>query len=420
MKADKKPLRPWPLYYTGFGGGIMITINSFLHREALDDIIRRWMYGEARPADADLLTRLVHFNHVYDSGYLELFSGLIFQEPYHKPISPRPVQLKGELKDALIADPPYRNERIDELIDDYRRNPGRFYRETPFHGTLYFHSQNGSYLGSSRIKRVRRLAEKSARRIIDRIFETIKRHADILADERARLLGIPRERLLTAPEDMTDEFLQAENRILEDLQLKRPFMDTGKKLVINDVAGIKVILEEEEQQQLMAFLNRLPDCKVIEEERHVGRYNATNLIVRYRPPRKEILARPLGWGLLSIMQGRGFSPYEARAAFIEFVDSGEEDVHLEIILSTYQEMLESEIGRCIHEDRIIEQRLRQQYRGPLARNIQCLMEYLFTYPTSRQRELGELPIRLWNRYLPDYFDEILKRLFHIPTDNYFD
>ncbi len=170
----------------------------------------------------------------------------------------------------------------------------------------------------------------------------------------------------------------------------------------------------------MALLNGVPNCKVIEEERHLGRYNATNLIVRYSPPRKDILARPLGWGLLNIMQARGFSPYEARAAFVEFVGSGEDDVYLEIILSTYQEMLESEIGRCIHEDRIIEQRLRQQYRGSLARNIQCLMEYLFTYPTSRQRELGELPIRLWNRYLPDYFDEILKQLFHIPTDNYFD
>jgi hypothetical protein len=398
----------------------MIIINSFLHREALNDIIHRWMYGEAHPTDADLLTRLVHFNHVYVSRYIELFSRLIFQKPHHKQITSRPVQLKGELKDALVAEPPYRNERINELIHDYHQNPGRFYRETPFHGILYFHCQNGSYLGSSRIKRVRRLAEKSARRIIDRIFDTIKRHADVLADERARLLGIPREKLLTAPEDMTEEFLQAENRMLEDLRLKRPLVDAGEKLVINDVAGVKVILEGPEQQQFMTLLNHLPNCKVIEEEQHVGRYNATNLIVRYSPPRKEIIARPLGWGLLNIMQGRGFSPYEARAAFVEFVSSGEDDVHLEIILSTYQEMLESEIGRCIHEDRIIEQRLRQQYRGPLARNIQCLMEYLFTYPISRQRELGELPIRLWNRYLPDYFDEILKQLFHIPTDNSFD
>lgn len=77
-------------------------------------------------------------------------------------------------------------------------------------------------------------------------------------------------------------------------------------------------------------------------------------------------------------------------------------------------------GRSIHEDRIIEQRLRQQYRGPLAHNIQCLMEYLFVFPTSPQRELGELPIKLWNRYLPDDFDEILKRLFGIPSGDRLD
>lgn len=394
----------------------MIMINSFIHRQVLDDIIRRWMYDEARPADADLLVRLVHFNHVYVSRYLAQFAGLIFRELHRSELSFCPVQLKGELKDALVSDPPYRNERIDELILDYHRNPGRFYRETPFHGTLCFRRQNGGakYVGSTRIKRVRRLAEKSARRIIDRIFATIQQHADILADERARRLGIPRGALLTAPEDMTEEFLRAENRLLDDLREKRPIAGEEGVLAINDVAGVKVMLEEPEQGKLAVLLESLPNCEVVEEERHSGRYNATNLIVRYRPPREEILARPLGRGLLHVMQGRGVSPEEAHRAFAEFVHSGEEDVLLEIILSTYQEMLESEIGRCIHEDRIIEQRLCQQYRGPLARNIQCLMEYLFTFPTSRQRELGELPIKLWNRYLPDYFDEVLKQLFRIP------
>ncbi len=184
---------------------------------------------------------------------------------------------------------------------------------------------------------------------------------------------------------------------------------------------MKVILEEPEQRKLTALLDRLPDCEIVEEERHTGRYNATNLIVRYRPPREEILARPLGRGLLNVMQGRGFSPDEANQAFAEFVRSGEEDVLLEIILSTYQEMLESEIGRCIHEDRIIEQRLCQQYRGPLAQEhpvpdgIPLHLSLL-----SDKRELGELPIKLWNRYLPDYFDEVLKQLFHIPTANLLD
>jgi len=399
----------------------MITINSFLHRDVLNDIIRRWMYNEARPSDADLITRLVHFNNVYVSRYLNLFAGRIFQE-LHPQFTSQTIKIKGDLKDALVADPPYRNERIDEMILDYRQNPGRFYRETPFHGTLYFTRRNGfaAYIGSSRIKRVRRLAEKAARRIIDRIFDRIKRHADTLADERARLLGIPRESLLTAPADMTEEFLIAENRLLSDLREKRPIAEDGEILAINDVAGIKVVLEAPGERKLIELLGRFTDCEVVEEERHAGRYNATNLLIRFRPPREEILSRPLGPRILNIMQMRGFSASEANQSFAEFVRSGEGDVLLEIIFSDYQEMLESEFGRCIHEDRIIEQRLCQQYRGPLARNIQDLLEYLFSFPASHQRELGELPIKIWNRYLPDYFDEVQKQLFRIPTDNFRD
>ena len=398
----------------------MITINSFLHREVLSDIIRRWMYNEAVPADADWITRLVHFNHAFVSRYLDLFAKRIFRGLHPGTLSSRAVRVKGDLKDALVEDPPCRNERIDELIGEYRLNPGRFYPETPFQGTLYFAGRNGSpaYIGSSRIKRYRRLAEKSARRIIDRIFDQIKRHAEELADERARVLGIPRERLLTTPADMTREFVIAEKRLLDDLLEKKPITGDGEILPINDVAGMKVVLERPEQPNLLELLGRFPDCEVVEEERHSGRYNATNLLVRFRPPREEILLQPLDRGTLRIMEERGFSLDDTNRSYAEFVRSGEEDVMLEVIFSDYQEMLESEIGRCIHEDRIIEQRLLQQYRGPLARNIGYLLEYLFVFPISGRRELGELPIKIWNRYLPDYFDEILKQLFRIPPDNF--
>lgn len=400
----------------------MITINGFLHREALADIIRRWMYDAARPDDAARIVQLVYFNHVYASRYLAFFARTVFGALHPGGVHLAPVQFKGELKDTLVDAPPYRNERIDELIREYRLQPGRFYRQTPFHGTLYFSRRNGGRecIGSTRIKRVRRLAEKSARRIIDRIFDAIKRHAESLADERARLLGIPRTMLLTAPEEMAGEFSRAENRLLEELRAKRPLAEEGAPLVINDVTGMKVILEAARQHELGALLARLPDCRVVEEERHAGLYNAINLIVRYRPPKEAILASPPGKGLLEAMQRRGLSAAETTRAFADFVRSGEDEVLLEIILSTYQEMLESEIGRSIHEDRIIEQRLRQQYRGPMAHNIQCLMEYLFVFPDSPQQELGELPIKLWNRYLPDDFDEILKRLFGIPSGDRLD
>jgi hypothetical protein len=71
----------------------MITINSFLHREVLNDIISRWMYDEARPSDADLITRLVHFNHVYVSRYLDFFAMRIFRDLHHQ-LFYKTVQIK--------------------------------------------------------------------------------------------------------------------------------------------------------------------------------------------------------------------------------------------------------------------------------------------------------------------------------------
>ncbi|HPC03451.1 MAG TPA: hypothetical protein PKY58_05570 [Syntrophales bacterium] len=394
----------------------MITINSYIHRSLLCDIIRRWMFNELRAADGDSVTRLVHFNSAYVSRYLDRFSREILEALYGKGLASRPVSLKGDLKDALIAHPPYRNARIDELVRDYRDNPGRFYRETPFHGTLYFREEEGGarYLASSRIKRVRRLAEKGARRIVDQIFRNIREQAALLAEERARYLGIPRSHLVTSPEDMQAEFLRAENRILEDLKNRKPLVGMGAP-VINDVAGVKIIMESGDQERLKEVLTAGERFDIVEEEKHKGRYNATNFIVRYTPPKKEIAGIPLGNDVLRFLSARGWNGGKVNDAFREFIVTGEQSVHIEIIVSTYQETLESEIGRSMHEDRILEQRMSRQYRGPLAANVEYLMEYLFLFPYSRQKEIRELPIRIWNRYLPDYFDEVIKNLFRIPV-----
>ena len=393
----------------------MITINSYLHRSTLNNIIRRWMYGEVYSSDADLINRIVHFNNIYVSRYLNLFSEAVFNGLLKSDLYAKSAFLKGDLKDIIVLHPPYHNERIDELIFNYQNDPGRFYRETPFHATLFFIQRDGfeAYIGSSRIKRVHRLAEKAARRIIDRMFDTIKMHADTLAEDRARRLGIRRDQLFTSQEEMIEEFLRAENRLLEDLRYGRPIHDT-ENMVINDVAGIKVILEDSQQHNIITLLNNMDNCEIVEEEKHSGKYNATNLLLRYSPPKDRMLVKPLNHKIINIMQKKGLNPSETKQAFADFVMSGEDSIYLEIIVSDYEEMLESEIGRCMHEDRIIEQRHRQQYSGHLAKNIEYLMEYLFTFPASPRADLGELPIRIWNHYLPDYFEDIVRKLFQIP------
>ena len=376
------------------------------------------MYCDVQPSDADLITRLVHFNNVYLSRYLKIFSEKVFQELHKCELYCRPAYIKSDLKDIIVANPPYHNPRIDQLIADYHVEPERFYRETPFHAMLFFRKGDSAdeYLGSSRKKRVHRLAEKSARRIIDWIFNAIKKRADLLADDRARILGIPRDQLATSQEEMIEEFLKAENRLLEDFKQKREIHDV-EEMMINDVAGMKVILEDARQGELLSVLRHTEGCEIVEEERHTGKYNATNLIVCYSPPHEEILSQPLSEKIIDIMHVRGSRTADCNREFAEFVRSGEDHIYLEIIVYDYEEMLESEIGRCMHEDRIIEQRLRQPYNGHLAKNVEYLLEYLFVFPYSLQRELGELPIKLWNRYLPDYFDEVVRRLYSIPLGN---
>lgn len=393
----------------------MIEIISYLHRRELCDLIRRWMYDKPAPSDPDQLVRMVLFNHEYVSRYLDAFAGELFRQLHGSNLVTRTISRKGELKDLIVVNPPYRNTRIDTLIRQYYEQPGRYYRETPFQAKLFLKDDRGrlSYVGSTRIKRIRRLAEKGARVITDQIFRTIQHQAAMFADERARRLGLTRVQLVTPPEMMIEEFLRAENRILEKLAGSGPLEDMPL-LKINDVAGIKVIVEDENYKTFLNDLITLDDCEIVEEERHEGLYNATNLIVRIRPPLERILAGDLSdERILDILMKRGLSPHEANAAFRDFVLTGEKEVYLEIIVINYQENLESEIGRCIHEDRIIEQRRGKQYRGYLAKNIEYLMEYLFTFPASGQVEMGELPIKLWNRYLPDYFDEVMKQLFQI-------
>lgn len=395
----------------------MIMINNYLHRTVLCNLIRRWMYHEIYPSDADVVTRLINFNHVYLTRYLSQFSGKIIEQLYDFNFRRQYVSKKGALKDALVANPPYINQRIDELILNYRSNPGLFYYDTPFHGILFFVRQDGvdQYIGSSRIKRVRRLSEKAARLMTDNLFQAMTRHIDGLSHDRGQFPNADLHEEETHLQKLPDEYLEAESHLLENLQEHRPMPD-NQNIMINDVAGIKLILENTELNRLMNVLHEMPECKIIEEEKHTGIYNATNLIVSYCPDQEYIISEPITGRIRNIMETRGLHADQLQQEFVEFVHSGEKNVALEIIVSDYQETLESEIGRCIHEDRIIRQRLNNQYRGHLSKNIEYLMEYLFSFPASSQRELSELPIKLWNRYLPDYFDEVLKQLFHIPSN----
>jgi len=207
--------------------------------------------------------------------------------------------------------------------------------------------------------------------------------------------------------------MRVEQGLLARLHERR-HVPLPEHLAINDVAGLKVILGAHELQRLLTLLQET-GSRVIEQELHDDVYRATNLIVSYRPDREAILAEPLHDRMLRVFEAHGYTPGQANAAFREFVLSGEDSVCLEIIATDYLEMLESEIGRCMHEERIIRQRHNPRYYGQLAQNVGFLMEFLFTFPALPYRQLERLPLRIQDRYLPDYFDEVRRKLFNNPT-----
>jgi hypothetical protein len=368
----------------------MITINSFLHRDRLRDLVRRWLLGELRPGDADEILRLVHFNNVFVSRSLARFADGLFATLHGDGLQVMRVSTKGELRDRITRTLPVRCDRCAQLVAAYRRDPGYYFRDTPFHGSLYFRDgpTGPVYTGSYRVKRIRRLAEKIARRLVD----WLQRDTVIPADAST---GVWRE---------------AMQRVQARLRGEPP----PDGLVINDVAGLKVILAERETGRLAELLVA-GGCRLVEEEHHAGDYRATNLVVDCRPDTDAVLGEPLHARMLAVFEAHGYDARRAAVAFREFVQSGEERISLEIIVTSYPEMLESEIGRCMHEERIIRQRHDPRYHGQLAQNVEFLMEFLFTFPALPGHRLERLPVRIDNRYLPDSFDEIRRRLFGNPS-----
>jgi hypothetical protein len=395
----------------------MIRITGFFHREELRDLIGRWMLDRLEPADPTALLQLVHFNSVLVARYLPPLAEGLLQGLHGGRVEGLACFTKGDLKDQLVVYLPSASERASRLVADYRADPGRFYRETPFRGTLYFSESagQGRYVGSSRIKRIRRLAEKSARKVVDWLYAEIARQARSGPQPADSIAAIGEGARPAQTELATDlDMLEAHGRALLHRLREMPSPDWPHDVEINDVAGIKVVIEPDARDRLAEVLRRT-GCRVVEREVHDGDYTAVNLLVDYCPDRDGIVAQGLPEKVLRIFRNHGVSPRETVRRFETFVRSGEPSVRVEIICSDAAETLESEIGRCMHEDRIIRQRLGRAYQGHLSQNVEFLLEFLFALPAAPEARLERLPVRLWERYLPDYFDEVKRVLFRVPS-----
>ncbi len=393
----------------------MILLGSFLHRDEMADLLGRALEDRFSADDARRLKVLVNLNAYAMRTWSDAFATAMFRDLHGQDLPTLQASWKGVLKDLIAENPPIRNARIDELLSKYRQFPEDFYRDTPYDGMIFTIGNPRRYAGSRRIKRVRRIAEKSARRLIDYMYDQIRQRADELASERARRLGIAKDQLITPREEMDAEFTHAERRVLKSIR-EHLFVAAMPHFHIDDVVGIRVLADAGLADRFETWLADRPDLSIVDEKRFSGDFVGRNMVVAYRLPLDRLRAQEPEGEHAERMVARGVAPdaTSLRRQFHEFVDTAEGHVRFEVLLIDYEQLLESEIGRSMHEAHILEQRENQVYRGRLATNVEALMNWLFAYAQSPRTTFDELPIRMRGTYLPDYFDRIHRRLWEVP------
>ena len=100
--------------------------------------------------------------------------------------------------------------------------------------------------------------------------------------------------------------------------------------------------------------------------------------------------------------------------FEEFVGTGADNVQVDLIFTSLEELIESEIGRSMHENRIFEQRKQQRFQNNILINIEYIIEYLFAVGMSPTVQIDGIPIKIWGRYLPDTLSYNIRKLYRMP------
>jgi hypothetical protein len=392
-------------------------LTSFVHREQLFEIAERWICGRPATDDIHRFTEILICDGFVLGEILESFNEFLLGTILKRSFKKKRIHFKGELRDVLNRNPNGTTPHLKELFKLYEKNPDYYYREAPINGVLCL-DDSDHLLGIYRIKRSKRIAEKANRRIANWIFQKVQTVAQEMAGERARQSDIPLEYFVTPQEEMTREFIRAEEKIARGFKEGRIRFERSA-LTLYDVGAIKVVADSEGLNFLAKTLSDHPQIRIIEEEEFKGNYRATNLILE------------IGWDPENVCRtyrncrgwerylNRGIAENQLKKGLEHFMSSAQPTLIIELILSTYPDMVESELGISIHEERIIAQRGTNGYRGYIPINVEFLVEYLFAAGFSPKIKVDHIPIKLWGRYLPETLSSYIRSLYNLPEHDFF-
>jgi len=373
-------------------------LTAMTHRDELFRLTMRWMNDDFRPDDGERISLIFLYESAISAMMLDRIVQFLTRQ-YPGPLQMERIHKKSDLRRQLISHRPKPNPRMDELAQEFNENPTYFFPHMPIDAVM-ISDRTSRLIGITRIKRLSRIAEKVSFRLVDALHREIQARAEKLAEHRAGAAGLPLDRFVSTPAAMERDFISAEADMAGRFRDRQVRIDPAD-LTINDIIGFKIIDLPDVLDSLPDLFSREPGMHVKEIETHQGKYNAVNLLLDIDlPPEKDLTARlrKLDW---ESARQRGLDPEDVRKNIPAYVRQGARSERIELILTTPEELTEAELGRAIHELRVLRLRQRQSYGGLLGQNAEYLVEFLLSLAASPKTRIPEIPVKLYGRYLPE-------------------
>ena len=377
-------------------------ISAFPHRDELFEIATRWISGELAAEDPLRITRIV----TYD-GFAAWETLLDFMENLNPELAAGPVFMKQiatkrELKDFICAARHLPTPRTDQLISEYNALPEYHYVGAPLTGRIY-HDDKNRLVSLCRFKRVKRIAEKASRYAADHIIKwTEQIAADLQGNGPMAPPGVFSPELLS----------RAEKELMLSFKAHGVTLP-AEAMTIRDIIGVKIVQDVICEETLEAALQRIPGIVIREKEPHTGQYNAVHYTLDLPFAAEKVLPR-FGEKARALALQRGIPATGLLEDGASFMATGSDSIQIDLILTSFEEFVESEIGRSMHESRIFNQRTHQNKAGNISINIEYIVEYMLAVGLSPTVILDDLPIKIWGRYLPDAVGHHIRNLYQMP------
>lgn len=394
------------------GDGVEIPSRMYLsglvHRDRLFDVSARWLADRVKPEDGRVVTEIFTFERAITAPRVrQLVADLC------RAVQPGDLYLeratdKDTVREMIVSAAAHPTPRVAELIDWYRQLPEEFFPRTPVQMSVVTR-RNGRIAALVRRKRVRRIADKVSRRVADQLTAEIRRVTRALAAS-AGGADLPRAESAGRLDGAPAGVISAAERLVADrIRSGRITLDPNRQRV-DDVIGVKIIGSPWELAAIEEAVDELDYTWAFHREVHNGAYVGTHYQVDLElEPVEEIMARlrDTDW---SFAAGRGLDRSELQAGWEAYVATGSRTFRVELILTTFEDLVESEFGTCIHEQRILEQRDGAVELGRIARNASSIIEYMLSLAVSPTVGVEELPVKLWGRYVRDMVAHSIARL----------